>query len=179
LSAREARSGKAGSLPAARIAHACPSRTRLSFPDLKGKADPLKDLCDAAVKLAGVKQVEARPRTGSLIVTHDGSTEGLVASAELAGLFYLEEAAEEYAPSFEARAWKTSIDGFLEETFGKGIDLSAVAAFTFFAIALRQLAAGQVMPPAATAFWYGLSILFARGMGMPPAADPGDGDGGE
>ncbi len=128
-------------------------------------------------KLSGVQQVEARPATGSLIVTHDGSSDDLIAAAKLAGLFLVEEIAESYAPGFEVLAWKERIDSFLKGTFGSGLDLRAVAAFAFIAMALRQLAAGNVMPPAATALWYGLSILLAGG--APPDAGAEGGDGGE
>jgi hypothetical protein len=52
-----------------------------------------------------------------------------------------------------------------------------VAAFAFIAMALRQLAAGRIMPPAATALWYGLSLLLMTG--IPPGAAPDGSDGGE
>lgn len=174
---KAARSGEATPLPVARIAHACPSRTRLQFPGLKGRSEPFKSLCDAVAKLSDVRQVEARPATGSLIVSHDSSTEDLIAAVNLAGLFLVEETAETHAPGFEAQLWKKRIDAFLKDTFGSALDLRAVAAFAFIAMALRQLAAGNVMPPAATALWYGLTILLTGG--MPPDAGAEGGDGGE
>jgi hypothetical protein len=126
-------------------------------------------------KLAGVRQVEARPATGSLIVTHEGSGEDLIDAARLAGLFLVEELAESYAPSLEAVAWKERLDQFLKQTVGGGIDLPTIAAFAFFAMALRQTAVGRIMPPAATALWYGLSLLLMKGAAPGPEADAGDG----
>jgi hypothetical protein len=134
-------------------------------------------LRDAVAKMSGVKSVEARPATGSLIVAHDSSTDDLIAVARDAGVFLVEEVAEAYAPSFEAAALKTRIDTFLKETLGKGFDVRSVAAFAFIAMALRQLAAGRIMPPAATALWYGLSLLLMTG--VPPGAAPDGGDGGD
>lgn len=149
----------------------------MHFPELKGRPDSFARLSDAVSKLSRVKSVEARPATGSLIVAHDSSTDDFVAVARGTGLFLVEEVAEAYAPSFEAAALKIRIDAFLKETLGKGFDVRSVAAFAFIAMALRQLAAGRIMPPAATALWYGLSLLLMTG--IPPGAAPDGSDGGE
>ena len=63
----------------------------------------------------------------------------------------------------------------MNETVGGGIDARALGALAFIAMALRQLAAGHIMPPAATALLYALNLLSPSGK-----ADPGvpDGDGG-
>jgi hypothetical protein len=127
-----------------------------------------------------VRELQGRPATGSLIVTHEGTTDDLIEAATTAGLFLVEEATEAHAPSFEAAAWKARADKFLKESFGSEIDLRTVTALAFFAMALRQLAAGSIMPPAATAFWYGFSILLGAGVaGASPDAEADGGDGGE
>jgi hypothetical protein len=135
----------------------------------------LRNLADAVAKLSGVRQVEARPATGSLIVTHDGSAKDLIEAAKLAGLFLVEAFAETYVPDFEAAASIGRLDQFLKETIGGGIDLLTIAAFAFFAMALRQAAAGRIMPPAATAVWYGLSLLLMKGAARGAEANVGDG----
>jgi hypothetical protein len=173
---RKADANEATRIWLAHIAHSCPSRTRLSFPDLKGKPAELTELCDKAMKLKGVRQVEGRPLTGSLILTHDGSPEDLVRSARRAAVFDVKDAApEEHQIHADARAWQSWIDRTLKEGVGGGFDARALGAAAFFAMALRQLAAGHVMPPAATALLYALNLLSPSNK-----ADPGapDGNGG-
>jgi len=146
-------------LPSGYIAHSCAFRTRLNLPELKGKEGPLTVLCDAVLGLEGVRQVEARLLTGSLIIHHDGAAGELVRRIEKAGLLRIRREAWEHAPAVEAQAWKEQIDGFLEASLGKGLDVKNVAAFSLFAMALRQIAAGHVFPPATTALWYGMNLL--------------------
>ena len=145
--------------PSGYIAHSCAFRTRLSLPELKGKDGPLTALCDAVLELDGVRQVEARLLTGSLIIQHDGAAGELVRQIEKAGLLRIRSEAWEHGPAVEAQAWKDQIDGFLEASLGKGLDIKSVAALALFAMALRQIAAGHVFPPATTALWYGMNLL--------------------
>jgi hypothetical protein len=162
-------------LAVAHLVHACPSRTRLSVAELKGQAAPLTSLCDALSELEGVERVEARPLTGSLIVTHGGDTRALLGSIAEAGLLEIREAPEPHDPGAEASAWQEWLDRRLEEVGGKNINLKGVAALAFFAMALRQIAAGRVMPPAATALWYGLSLLLLT-RASPHGGPDGDGE---
>ena len=144
------------------IAHSCQSRTRLSIPDLKGRPLELTALCDKTMKLKGVRQVDGRPLTGSLVVSHDGPPEDVARAARKAGIFDVKDAAKaanEHEVHADARAWKETIDRTLKEAVGHGLDARALGALAFFTIALRQVAAGHVMPPAATALWYGLNLI--------------------
>lgn len=158
----------------AQIAHSCPSRTRLSFADLKGRPAQLIGLCDRVVKLKGVRQADARAVTGSLIVTHDGSSDDLVLAAKKAGVFDVQDHIEHQFHA-DADAWQEWIDRTLKDAVGNGIDVRTLGAFAFFAMALRQLASGHIMPPAATALLYALNLLSSFNK-----ADPGalDGNGG-
>jgi hypothetical protein len=126
-------------------------------------------------ELPGVHGVEARPLTGSVIIAHDGSTEGLIHAAGDARVFEVREPPPQPGPVAEALAWKDWADRSLRDAVGPGVDLRTIAAFAFIAMALRQLAAGSIMPPAATALWYGLSLL----LGVNPEASAPVEDGGE
>lgn len=148
-------------IPVCHVAHATPSRTRLSFPNLKGRDGALGEICAALCSLPGVAGAEGRPLTGSVIVAHDGSAEHLLAAGTAAGLFDVRAPDPGPDPLAEAAAWKDWADSTLRETVGRGVDLRAIAAFAFIAIALRQLAAGSLLPPAATALWYGVSLMLA------------------
>ena len=152
----------------AHIGHSCRSRTRLSFPYLRGKTQEFTALCDGALKLKGVRQVEGRPLTGSLIVTHDGSADDLAHAARKAGLFNVKAVAQEHKFHDDARQWKETVDRALNDAVGHGIDARAIGGLAFLAVALGQLATGRVMPPAATALWYALNLIAPSGRAAPP-----------
>lgn len=164
-------------LPLGYVAHASPSRTRLSFPDLKGRDELIDALCAGVRQVDGVYSADGRPLTGSIIITHDGSADELFHAARKARLFDVQDVPHrmrQAEPIADALAWKDWADQSLQETVGPGVNLRAIAAFAFIAMALRQLAAGSILPPAATALWYGLSLLLAV------SPEPGiylDGDG--
>jgi hypothetical protein len=157
------------------VAHASPARTRLSFPDLKGQEDALGALCAALRALAGVHSAEARALTGSVIIAHDGSTEDLVRAASEARVFAVRQPPEQPGPHAEAVAWKAWLDESLRDTVGPGINVRTIAGLAFLAMALRQLAAGSIMPPAATALWLGVSLLLAANP-QPGLHAEGDGE---
>jgi hypothetical protein len=115
-------------------------------------------------EMEGVRQVEARLLTGSLIIHHEGTTDELVRHIEKARLIRICTEAGEHGPATEAKAWQEQIDSFLESSLGKGLDVKGVAAFALFAMALRQIAAGNVLPPATTALWYGMNLLMISGV---------------
>jgi len=128
------------------------------------------------MKLKGVRQVDGRPLTGSLIVIHDGSADDLAHAARKAGLFDVKPtAAVEHEVHHDAQAWKETVDRTLGGLVGHGIDARAIGAFAFIAIALRQLASGHIMPPAATALWYAVNLIAPS---APPGGPP-DGNGAE
>ena len=148
-------------LPLGYVAHTSASRTRLSFPDFKGQEDLLVGLCAALRQLPGIQSAEGRPLTGSVIIAHDGSTDDLVQAASEARLFEVGELPQHSGPLADAVALKDRADQILQDAIGPSVNLRTIAAFAFIAMALRQLAAGSIMPPAATALWYGLSLLLA------------------
>ncbi len=159
-------------LPLGHIAHASAARTRLSFPDLKGREDVLTGLCASLRQLPGIQSAEGRSLTGSVIIAHDGSTDDLVQAAHEAQLFKVGEVLQRSGPLADAVALKDWVDQSLQDTIGPSVNLRTIAAFTFIAMALRQFAAGSIMPPAATALWYGLSLLLAAN--PEPSATPED-----
>lgn len=142
---------------------------------MKGRQAPLIALSEAISNLEGVQSVEVRPLTGSLIVNHDGAAADLMSAIADSQLLEICEISDEHEPSAEAKAWQEWLDRWMGDVGGKSLNLKSAAAFAFFAMALRQISAGRIMPPAATALWYGLSLLLLRE--TPPKAGPeGDGE---
>ena len=160
-----------GPAPAARILHTCRSRTRLGIPDLKGDKDRLSRLCDAVLDLGPVQRVEARVLTGSLVVHHEGDAEKLREDLERAHLLKVLREPEQFDPISEAQAWSRHVNSLLQEFGGRGVSVWNLAALALFAVALRQLAAGNVLPPAATALWYALTLLSGDGRAEGPHED--------
>lgn len=176
---RRRRASKGQDVPVASLAHACTGRARLCFSEKRGERQFFEALCDETVKLPGVKQVEARPLTGSLIVSHEGSTEELILAARFACVFDAHDAPPAPEPSIEFESWKKWLDHALHEVGGPAASANSLAAFAFFLVALRQVARGQTLPPATTALYYGISILLAshgKGSSWPGPSGPQSGN---
>jgi hypothetical protein len=164
-------------LPVARVAHACTGRTRLSFPDRKEQRAFFEQICDGTLHLPGVRQVEGRPATGSLIVTHDGTADALLEAARARGLFIVREPASGPAPASETPEWQ-SVLGMLFKDAANPAGAARMAAIVgLLGMTLVQASRGQIMPPATTALWYALSLLL--GSGPSPGEGSADGAGSE
>lgn len=135
---------------------------------MKGQDQRLTELCDAVLGLGTVQRVEARVLTGSLIIHHDGSADELVENLESAQLLEVLREPEHFDPVTEAQAWSQRANGLLQDVVGKDVNLGGLASLALFAIAVRQLAAGNNLPPAATALWYGLNLLSRNGRNEGP-----------
>lgn len=68
-------------LPLAEIVHATGGRTRLRFADRIGDTFFFERLAERLSLVEGVAEVRARPRTGSVIVPHEGPSAGFVAAS--------------------------------------------------------------------------------------------------
>jgi hypothetical protein len=164
-------------VPVARLAHACTGRTRLSFPGRKEQRSFFEQICDGTLRLPGVRQVEGRPATGSLIVTHDGTAEALLEAARASGIFVVEAPASGPAPASEAPDWQSVLGMALADVVNPAGAARAAAIVGLLGMALVQAGRGNIMPPATTALWYALSLLL--GSGAPSGGDSADGTGSE
>lgn len=155
----------------ATVEHVIDGRMRLAVRERKGDRTYFEQLADALVKIEGISEVDARPLTASVVIKHSAAGQGLLDAVCQAGNLRLleEDEADEGAPEASAESLRASVDMLLRQAAGQGVTLRAVVAMAFLIMALRQLAAGNVMPPAATSFWYGLSLLLD---GKPQPVDP-------
>ncbi len=156
------------------IAHYCAGRTRLCFAALKGKHAALDTLCGQVRQLNGVVDAEIRPLTGSLIIAHWGTTEGLIEDAKRGGLFLIEPEIKEERIESRASGLLRDIQSLIRDVLGQELDIRSIAAFAFLVIAIRQIAAGAISPPAATALWNaGMLLLAGNGLaGMTSNGSP-------
>jgi hypothetical protein len=164
-------------LPVALVAHACTGRTRLSFPDRKEQRSFFEQICDATLRLPGVRQVEGRPATGSLIVAHDGTTEALLEAAHESGVFIVPAPPSGPGPASETPEWQSLLGMLFKDASSPTGAARAASIVALLGMALVQASRGQIMPPATTALWYAMSLLL--GSGAPSGAGGGEGAGDE
>ncbi|PJK30196.1 hypothetical protein [Minwuia thermotolerans] len=151
-------------MPDAVLAHSFGVRARLRFPGRAGDAAFLKELAARAGALEDVVHVEPRPESASLVVIHVGDFGALAAAAEVAGVFRIAAPVAERPEiplHFLAQGLVGRLDRVIERHSEGVIDLRDASSLALVAMALLQLARGNVATPATTALWYGLSLLLS------------------
>jgi hypothetical protein len=147
----------------------------LRFSAHKGEPAFFEQLCDATLALPGVTKVEARPATGSVIISHDGPLAPLAEAARTAGAFLV--AGTDDGPA--AESWSAEVQrlfsGLLPPMSDNTATARSGAAVVLLAMAAIQASRGHVMPPATTSLWYAISLLAGGG----PGADADSGGEGE
>ena len=77
----------AADMEPALVAHRMPGRLRLRFPQLRGEREAVLTLQALLAEVPGVREVEANPRIGSLLILHDCDERQLIQHLEhLAGV---------------------------------------------------------------------------------------------
>ena len=142
-------------LPLAQVAHAMPGRARLRVADRRGDAAYFASVAKGLSAIAGVRNVEVAPMTGSVLIQHSGPLARIGVAAQEARLFAVGE-----APQAAREAPAASIDP------------KVVAALALFAAALWQMSKESVLPPAITLLWYASRL----GGVWPPDGDGANGD---
>lgn len=142
----------------ATIAHRMPGRIRLSVPEMRGDEAFFTGL---AAQLSGqpdVVRVRPNTRAGSLLVEHTGEAGPILAWAEAEQLLQLAPDGAAAAPG--GAAGPLSAPGpAVRLVSGRDIDPMFMAGVAFLGMGLLQVVRGQVMVPAATAFWYAISVF--------------------
>jgi hypothetical protein len=166
--------GSPRDLPVAIVAHACAGRIRLSFPDRKDQRSFFEEVCDATLRLPGVSEVEGRPGTGSLIITHDGATEALLQAAQSDRAFAVEKTGDESAHAGDTLDWQALLARVTKDTSSPSGGIRSAAIIALLVMVVLQATRGQIMPPATTALWYALSLLLGKEMSSgEPSGDGG------
>lgn len=132
---------------------------RIRFPEHREDRKFFIGLCNGLAVLDGVREVEGRPSTGSVIIEYEGDGEALMTTARTSGLFEIVPEAPPTPPGVELKRLFGRAEASLKDFAGPNFSIGTVAGLAFVLMAMRQLARGQLMPPAATALWYGLSLL--------------------
>lgn len=144
------------------LAHAVEGRVRLVLPEARGDRTALEEVVQTIAQLPPVRHVEARPRTGSVVIVYDGPAEDLLAASDGAGLLDLAHGPEggEGSAADAALERAQMADLLFRLKTGGALDARSLAFLLFAGLGVVQLArGGPLWPPAATAFWYAGSAL--------------------
>jgi hypothetical protein len=76
-------------LPIAEIEHRLPGRLRLRLASRRGDAAFFASVAERLARLPGVRSLRANPRTGSILIEHDGAAEALGELAKEQGLLQI------------------------------------------------------------------------------------------
>lgn len=149
----------------ARLRHAMPGRLRAALEQPLPARDQLQALAAALAAVAGVAEVEIRPRSGSVVIRHtSGSDEEICRALAAAGL-QIEAAPPAAGPAdpIEATLGRLSAaDMRLQQWSGGRIDIWNAGFTALVAAGFIQLARGQVAGPALTLFGQAATLVMAR-----------------
>ena len=124
-------------LPRAEIVHAMLGRTRLRIADQRGDRVFFASVATGLSTIPGVRKVDVRPFTGSILIHHAASFASIGTAAETSRLFVLTNASSVPPP-----------------TPAMPIHPKMVVAAGLGIFALWQLTRGRILPPAITLAWY-------------------------
>ena len=130
----------------ATIEHQLPGRLRLRIPTRRGDVSFFQGIVHALSECPDVKEIDATPLTGSILIRHSGSAQAITAAAAERKIF---EVGNEPEKAREAPASSGPLDA---------------AATGLGGLALLQLAGGQAIGNAAENFWnaYGAQRILGR-----------------
>lgn len=144
------------------LSHIAMGRVRLKIPAKRGNKEYFQALETALAAHSDIDAVQANPRTGSVLILHSGSLDlaALAQQAEEQSWFQLETLVpiSESLHSLAKRQldW---IDALLRRSSGSRLDNSSLIFLTLAFLAGRQIANGQIAPPAVTVLWYLYELL--------------------
>ncbi len=141
--------------PVAHIIHQIPGRARLKLPDNRGDQALLERLVEGLKDHAGVNEVTANSRTGSLLIRHSASLAEILSFAEQTDLFTLgDELKWRDTLATRTRAHFEVLDERIARLSEGRLDLRSLIILTFLGLTLTQVLRGQILPPAGALLWY-------------------------
>jgi hypothetical protein len=152
-----------------RLRHTAGSRTRIALdrplPDRTG----LTRWAEALATLTGVRAIDIRVTTGSLVLHHEGRFEPVARAAAEAGLLVLHpaEATPSLDPMRETALRLGRMDARVARLTHGRIDLWGLGYTALVMAGLVQLARGRVAGPAVTLFGQAATLVLARSLREP------------
>jgi hypothetical protein len=128
-------------LPVAEVVHQLPARLRLRVETRRGDAAFFTAMAKRITGITEVRAVRANPRTGSLLIEHDGTTDALVRSASENGVLLIVASAP--TPKRKAMRSRRLVP----------VQPLSVAAAGFAGLGLYQAARGRFLGSATENLW--------------------------
>lgn len=136
------------------IAHQTVGRVRIDLPAKRGDAAYFSTLSQQIAGLDEVLAVRTNPITGSLIIEYDGPFDALLHRFDDMAIDILAQPARtgSVAAARQAAAQDSALPYRLVS--GRTLHPMVLVGLAFGALGLVQVARGQVLVPALSAFWY-------------------------
>ena len=151
-------------LPIAYVSHRINGRLRLRIPGKKHDAGYFKRVSEGFATCAGIREVEANPLTGSLLLTHTAALAQITDYAAEHGFFQLAPENVNPGPLSERLAADLGAVSDRFTSLSRGQIDTRAAVFAGLTLAgLYQLLKRNVWPAGVTLLWYALSVLPSRG----------------
>jgi hypothetical protein len=150
--------------PVAHIIHRIPGRARLKLPNNRGDQALFERLVEGLESHAGVDEVTANSRTGSLLICHSAPLAAILSFAERGDLFTVgDELKWRDTLANRTRAHLGVLDERIARLSEGRLDLRSLLILTFLGLTLTQVLRGQILPPASTLLWYAAQLLGIKG----------------
>ncbi|HWP00844.1 MAG TPA: ABC transporter ATP-binding protein [Methylococcus sp.] len=143
------------------VVHSLPGRVRLRIARKRRDAAYLRRLADQLAGLEGITAVRVNPDVGSILITHDFGANWEPIRRFLCQQELLEISSPRYAPSLgeATNAGFRVLDRRLRHATGGALDARSALFVTFLALTVQQILRGEILGPATTLLFQGLSFL--------------------
>ena len=143
----------------AHVAHSIPGRTRFRVHNRRHNRQFFHEVDGRLSRIPQVKSVAADPRTGSVLVHHDGSALDLLAALATAGLGELVDLEPPAPVARQLREGLAVVDDAVRQATSGQLDLSTVTMFGLAILAGVQLLRGNQPVIGVTLAWYAAELL--------------------
>ena len=156
----------------ATLAHRIPGRVRLRLDLEAADQATLETLADSIAGQPGVRKVEIRPETGSILIVHSGAFETVSQGFPQVGLDVVTpKPPGPVDPVGDTARHLFTADMAVRQASNGKIDLWSAGFLALLTIALWQLGRGRLAGPALTVLGQAATLAMARPY-QPPASKP-------
>jgi hypothetical protein len=146
--------------PIAHVIHQIPGRVRLKLPNNRGDQAVFERLVEGLEGHAGVNEVTADSRTGSLLIHHAAPLADILSFAEQTDLFTLGDQLKwRDNLATRTRTHLRVLDERIARLSEGRLDLRSLLILIFLGLTLTQVLRGQILPPAGPLLWYTTRLL--------------------
>ncbi len=153
----------------ARLVHRIPGRVRLRIEGERPEIGALERMADAIADMPGVRRVDIRTDTGSILIRHSGGFDTIGEKLEAVGLSLLPAIVvdEMVDPIGDVGHELGEVNAAFDRLTGGRVDFWSAAFLGLVGVGLWQLSRGRVAGPALTVLGQAATIAMARPFRMP------------